>query len=1139
MSLDLPSSQPAESPLPQDGRVLLDAPLLKRLRKTRGLSQEALADLCFQRQLCVSIASIKRAETGKIVLYRTARHLAQVFGVTLEELAAGESALPASASVPAPPPMLPAALPVSGTSAIAPPAASPPGEPDGIVRHVVMLEIELGTPQTADSAAVHELAYVVQQFGGRLAQVDGSRVSAVFGLPQAFRSDAERAMRCALELNRHLLTHGGRAMALRMARWERGAAAAAAFADPVPDLRHAHAQHAAPGVRPFRLPLYVERKLLPLLDNRFLFEQQQDRHEQQGQEPGAARHPGYLAFSKPAASDASQLPPLIGRYAETRQFKAVVESIEESQCGHIIYLRAMAGVGKSRLAQEFTGIGRQHGMRCHRAEVQDLGADAGWRAPLEQLARSLLGLGSPLAHSHAQAIADTLVRLYLPADSALFYHVLAGVQLSPEQQALYSAMSPEVREQGWSHALQTLLLRQAMTEPQLVALEDVHWGDPYLFEALGPLLALSRQAPVLWVITSRVENDPLESALRQQMDDLGLSVFDLAPMAPREAAVLADQFSDVDPSYRARCVERAQGNPLFLTQLLASPGQQLPDSLRHLIQARLDGLPPAHAQALRMASVLGHRFDLALLRAALGQPDYQPQAAGRDSLLRAVVGSGSGGSYAFVHDLVMHCIYDAIDPAQQRRLHLQAAHAWRGEDAVQCAHHLYRAADPGALEMMLSAIRAKLEQHQFEAALDLTAACNTADSTSFSSFPLALLRAHASAGMGHMGNARRYYQHAMLLAGRPQDKIEAVVGLAATLNVLEELEEEERLLDETVPLALEIGADAALGKLLYLKGNIYFPRGNYNECRRLHEDAARYAQASDMRETQARALSGVGDSYYAQGRMRKAYDLFAQCLAMCEQDRFVQIEASNRAALGSTRIYLGDATGAVRDAQASAAIARKVGNRRAETFARMTAGWALVAGGLLEQASDEVETGLELARSLGSSRFETFLMESQARITWLRGDRVLAERQIVLAAQQMERLQLHNFIGPWVLGTLALFSQDGAVRKRALLQGAAHLTRDCLAHNAYRFHLSAAEVSLLDGDTVAAEFYAGQLAAYAAQESCNWIEHHTALIHAYAGWLRTPSETLRAQLALLHAQSTQYGYTHAAPRLHLALQALA
>ncbi|CAN7686168.1 AAA family ATPase [Pseudoduganella sp. LjRoot289] len=1124
MSLDQPSFPPTETPLPQDGRVLLDATLLKRLRKTRGLSQEALADLCFQNQLCVSIASIKRAESGKIVLYRTARHLAQVFGVGMDQLTGPQSA-PASASAPA----AASGAPLSDPAFAPAPAAIGTignGAADEVLRQVVMLTIQLAAPQPADSLALRDIGSVVQQFGGRVERVDGGCVSAVFGLPQAFRSDAERCMRCAIELNRHLLTHGGRAMAMSLARWIHGAGAGAA-----PDLRHYGASGMAgmqdrPGspasVRPFRLPLYVERNLLPLLDHRFLFSEDEPRY------------PGYLAFVKPAASDASQLPPLIGRYTETRQFKAVVEGTEESQCGHIIYLRAMAGVGKSRLAQEFADIARQHGMRCHRAEVQDLGADNGWRAPLEQLARSLLGLGSPLAHSNAQAIAEAVARLYLPAESALFYHVLAGVALSAEQHALYSAMSPDVRERGWSAALQTLVLRLAMTEPQLIALEDVHWGDPYLFEALGPLLALSREAPVLWVITSRVENDPLESALRQQMVDLGLSVFDLPPMSLREAAVLADQFGDVDPAYRALCVERAQGNPLFLTQLLASPGQQLPDSLRHLIQARLDGLPPEHAQALHVASVLGHRFELDLLRAALGQPDYEPQPAGRNSLLRPC----GAGSYGFVHDLVMHCIYDAIEPAQQRRLHLQAAQAWRGRDAVQCAHHLYRANDPGALEVMLSAIQTKLEQHQFEAALDLTAACNTADSTSFSSFPLALLRAHASAGMGHMGNARRYYEHAMLLAGRPQDKIDAVVGLASTLNVLEELEEEERLLDETVPLALAIGAEAALGKLLYLKGNIYFPRGNYNECRRLHEDAARYAQASDTRETQARALSGVGDSYYAQGRMRKAFDLFGQCLVMCEQDRFVQIEASNRAALGSTRIYLGDAVGAVRDAQASAAIARKVGNRRAETFACMTAGWALVADGLLDAATQEVESGLELARSLGSSRFETFLMESQARITWLRGDHALAERQILSAAQQMERLQLQNFIGPWVLGTLALFSRDAAVRKRALLQGAAHLTRDCLAHNAYRFHLSAAEVSLLDGDTVAAEFYAGQMAAYAAQEDCCWIEHHTALVHAYAEWLRAPSEAQRQRLALLHARSAQYGYTHAAPRLHLTLQTL-
>ena len=221
--------------------------------------------------------------------------------------------------------------------------------------------------------------------------------------------------------------------------------------------------------------------------------------------------------------------------------------------------------------------------------------------------------------------------------------------------------------------------------------------------------------------------------------------------------------------------------------------------------------------------------------------------------------------------------------------------------------------------MMLRAIRDKLAEHQFEAALELTAECSANDSTRYSSFTLALLQSHATAGLGQMAQAKRSYQHALMLAGRPQEKIDAVIGLATTLNILEELDEEERLLDETLPLARSIDADAALARLLYLKGNIYFPRGNYGECRRHHEDAVRHAQASGMAETEARALSGLGDSYYAAGPHEEGARAVRQCIAMCEQHRFINIEASNRSALGSTRIYLGQP---LRRGQRRAAVGR-------------------------------------------------------------------------------------------------------------------------------------------------------------------------------------------------------------------------
>jgi transcriptional regulator with XRE-family HTH domain len=69
-----------------DGRVRLDPVFLKRLRQLRGLSQNALADACAEHRLCLSLASIKRAEAGKSVLYRTARHFATFYRTDMDLL---------------------------------------------------------------------------------------------------------------------------------------------------------------------------------------------------------------------------------------------------------------------------------------------------------------------------------------------------------------------------------------------------------------------------------------------------------------------------------------------------------------------------------------------------------------------------------------------------------------------------------------------------------------------------------------------------------------------------------------------------------------------------------------------------------------------------------------------------------------------------------------------------------------------------------------------------------------------------------------------------------------------------------------------------------------------------------------------
>lgn len=79
--LPLPAHFPGAPCLLDRGRVMLDASALRRLRQSRYMSQQDLADDCWRRNIRVSLPTIKRAELGRPVLFRIARELARCFDV--------------------------------------------------------------------------------------------------------------------------------------------------------------------------------------------------------------------------------------------------------------------------------------------------------------------------------------------------------------------------------------------------------------------------------------------------------------------------------------------------------------------------------------------------------------------------------------------------------------------------------------------------------------------------------------------------------------------------------------------------------------------------------------------------------------------------------------------------------------------------------------------------------------------------------------------------------------------------------------------------------------------------------------------------------------------------------------------------
>ncbi|WP_054062554.1 ATP-binding protein [Pseudomonas asplenii] len=1095
-SRDLPLSVvPRVEPILSDGRVLLDSGLLKALRKQHGLSQETLAEACLNRHLCVSIASIKRAETGKPVLYRTARHLATAFDVDVSTLL-GQSATEALAEV---------------ESTMAELHERLFQAPEYAMTRYV-LELCFVTDEGARSAPLTEgIERLIQQFGGVCIGNAQGLVIARFGSPQAYRSDSERGLLCALALSREQFVRVGHGIVLRLVREHE--------AMPLEVLAQVH--HVFPSLYG-NAPVHVAQDLIEQLALRFEF---------------AAADPVLPSYRKclrlRSLDDNAPLP-LVGRAIELLQFKGVIEAAEECQDGHVVYLRGMAGIGKTRLVSEFCEMARQGGFVCHRGDVLDFGMDHGlW--PLGQLALSLLGLGTA-EPVQAQALEVAVSRLKLAEPSLMFLQMLTGVQYVDRafkaQQALYAAMGGEARSQGLFNALLQLLLRVAVQQPLLIIVEDLHWGDSGLLAMLGRLLDASREAPIVWLLTSRPEGDPLESELRPRCAS-PMSLLELAPIRPREATVLAEQFVDVDPAYRDDCVVRAQGNPLYLTQLLSSQERIVPDSLRHLIQTRVERFTPSQRRALHYAAVFGNRFELALWREALAQPDYVPEAQWRQSLLREV----EPGSYRFVHDLVMHCLYDAMPQVLRDQLHREVASLYRQRDQALCAQHLLRANAPEAFDALLLAMAEKLQNCQYESVLALGQQAVGLGKRGEASFDLVHRCAQACSGLGRTLQARTHFQQALMLAARGEERIEAALGLASVLNTLDCLEEEERLIEQILPVAHSLRAHTALARLYHLRGNIYFPRGDYAECRRLHEESLSFARIGKHLETQAKALSGIGDSYYAQGSMQTACEVFDQCVRLCERHELVQVEAANRSARGSARFYLGQPELALQDAMQAVAGSRRIGNHRAEVFSRLTAAWVLLASGEEVRAQQELSEALELARNLGASRFEVLVLEGLARVALCQGEREQAQALILAAVERVERFDLQRYIGPWVYGSQALMLDDAALKRQALQRGEALLDQACLAHNTLRFRVSAAEVCLLAGDFEQAVGHGQQMALLPESASCAWVRHHVRLIGAAAQWLQHTDQVSAQALRAIRRDAEALGFVATMPLLISSLNA--
>jgi class 3 adenylate cyclase/tetratricopeptide (TPR) repeat protein len=147
----------------------------------------------------------------------------------------------------------------------------------------------------------------------------------------------------------------------------------------------------------------------------------------------------------------------------------------------------------------------------------------------------------------------------------------------------------------------------ARERPLVLVLEDIHWAEPTLLDLIEHIVEWTREAPMLIVCLTRPD-------LLDERPGWSGELIELEPLPSEDAETLVAMLAaGVDPAIRVRATEVAEGNPLFLEQLLAlaeEDGHELavPDTIQALLSARLDQVAPEERALLEAAAVVGKEF---------------------------------------------------------------------------------------------------------------------------------------------------------------------------------------------------------------------------------------------------------------------------------------------------------------------------------------------------------------------------------------------------------------------------------------------------------------------------------------------------------------------------------------------------